>query len=71
MERPCGICFFSFEEHKPYLDRYERPYVGMEHLFCPDQDLSEGPAEAFYCYVPCGNLLYLEYLSKRKEVVHE
>jgi hypothetical protein len=59
-KRPCDICLFSYEEHKPWKE-IEEP-----HLFCPDQNLSEGPAEVFYCYVPCGNLRYLEYLDKNK-----
>jgi hypothetical protein len=63
MERPCSICLFSFEEHKPFMQE--------KHLFCPDQDLSEGPAEAFYCYVPCGNLQFLEHLDKRRVVTNE
>jgi hypothetical protein len=59
-ERPCDICLHSFEEHAPWKE-LEEP-----HIFCPDQDLREGPVEAFYCYVPCGNLAYLEYLSDKK-----
>ena len=61
-KRPCGICLFEYEAHKVYMD--------IEHLFCPDQDLMEGPAEAFYCYVPCGNLEYLEYLEKKRRDLH-
>ena len=58
MARPCEICLHSYEEHKIYLD--------MGNTFCPDQDLSEGPVEVFYCYVPCNNLQYLEYLEKKR-----
>jgi len=39
----------------------------MGNIFCPDQDILEGPAEAFYCYVPCGNLRYLEWLDKQRK----
>lgn len=58
--RPCGICLFSYEEHKIYRD--------MDYICCPNQDLMQGPADAFYYYVPCGNLEYLEWLDKMKVI---
>jgi hypothetical protein len=60
--RPCGTCHFTYEEHKVYMD--------MGNIFCPDQDLMDGPAEAFDCYKPCGNLQYLEWLDKQRKESH-
>ena len=59
MKRPCKECLFSYEDHEPYR------CMEISHIFCPDQDLSEGPAEIFSCYIPCDNLQYLEYLDKK------
>lgn len=57
-KRPCGSCLYPYEEHKVYKD--------MGNIFCPDQNLVEGPVEVFDCYKPCNNLQYLEYLDKQR-----
>jgi len=57
--RPCELCSFNFVEHKAHKD--------LGHVFCPDQDLSDGPMEAFDCFSPMdNNLQYLEFLEQKR-----
>lgn len=61
-KRPCNLCLLSFEDHKVHMD--------LGHIFCPNQNLVEGPVEMFDCYEPCGNLKYLEWLEKQRNINH-